>query len=242
MTGLINEARDVLLAARRGSVGALPDLGLDDAYRVQAAVLARRGAAVGGWKVAVVGGRAAAAPIADIDVFPSHAALVHAVGTRIESEIGFMLGRDLPPRTTPYSRVDILDAIAGASVAFEIVCARRGEPPAVPFTAFLADGLGNAGVVVGATLDGRAALPHRAVLSADGVEIAAGEHPLSDPLAALLAWVNDQQDVCGGLRAGQRVITGSFTGAPLVTAGPRYVATFGDPESSVTTWFLATSP
>ena len=238
MTALIEKARDVLLGARRGSTGALPDLGLDDGYRVQAAVLAVRGGGVAGWNVAVVGGRAAAAPIADIDMFPSHAALVHASGTRIESEIGFMLGRDLLPRTTLYSRADILDAIADSSVALEIVCARMGEPPAVPFTRFLADNLGNACVVVGAILDGRAPLPRRAVLAADGVEIAAGEHPNSDPLAALLAWANDQQDFCGGLRAGQRVITGSFTGAPLVTAGQRYVATFGSPESSVETCFL----
>jgi 2-keto-4-pentenoate hydratase len=238
MTGFIEKARDVLLAARRGRAGALPDLGLDDAYRVQAAVMARRGAAVAGWKVAIVSGRAAAAPIADTDVFPSHAAFVHAAGTRIESEIGFMLGRDLPPRTTHYSRADILDAIADSSVAFEIVCARMGEPPAVPFTSFLADNLGNAGVVVGAALDDRALLPRRAVLAADGVVIAAGEHPNSDPLAALLAWANDQQDFCGGLQAGQRVITGSFTGAPLVTAGQRYVATFGSPENSVETCFL----
>jgi 2-keto-4-pentenoate hydratase len=227
----------VLLAARSGVVSALPDLGVEDAYRVQAAVLARRGATVAGWKVAIVGGRAAAAPIAGSDVFPSDAVLVHAAGTRIESEIGFVLGRDLPPRETPYSRDEILEAIAGVNVAFEIVCARLGEPPSVPFPTFLADGLGNAGVVVGATLDGRAAFPPRAVLSADGVEIAAGEHPHGDPLAGLLAWANDQQDRCGGLRAGQRVITGSFTGAPLVHAGPRYVATFGDPASRVATRF-----
>jgi 2-keto-4-pentenoate hydratase len=237
MTGLVDHACDVLLAARTGAVGALPDLGVEDAYRVQAAVLARRGAPIAGWKVAVVAGRAAAAPIAGSDVFASDTVLVHAAGTRIESEIGFVLGRDLPPRAEPYSRADILDAISGVNVAFEIVCARLGEPPSVPFPAFLADGLGNAAVVVGATLDGRAPLPRRALLSADGVQIASGAHPHGAPLAALLAWANDQQDRCGGLRAGQRVITGSFTGAPLVHAGSRYVATFGDPANSVATRF-----
>jgi 2-keto-4-pentenoate hydratase len=237
MIGLVHEAQDVLLAARDGSTGSLPNLSANDAYRVQAALLASRRAAVAGWKVAIVGGRAAAAPIADIDVFRSNTQLLHTTGTRIESELGFLLGRDIPPRATPYSRADILDAIAGVNVAFEIVCARLGEPPSVPFTAFLADCLGNAGIVVGAPLDGQAAFPTRAALSADGVEIAAGEHPQGDPLAALVAWANDQQDHCGGLLAGQRVITGSFTGAPLVHAGPRYVAIFGAPASSVATRF-----
>ncbi|WP_293863310.1 hypothetical protein [uncultured Alsobacter sp.] len=233
MTGLVEKAGDILLAARSGLAGPLPDLGVEDAYRVQAAVLAKRGATVAGWKVAIVGGRAAAAPIANIDVFSSDDVLGHAAGTRIESEIGFVLGRDLPPRSATYDRADILDAIASVHVAFEIVCGRLGEPPAVPFTAFLADALGNAGVVVGAPVADRSALPPRAVLSAGGVEIASGEHPHGDPLAGLLAWANDQQDRCGGLKAGQRVITGSFTGAPLVDAGKRYVATFGDPATAV---------
>lgn len=233
----IEETRDILLAARSGPAGPLPDLGVEDAYRVQASVLAGRGAAVAGWKVAIVGGRAVAAPIADIDVFASADVLGHAAGTRIESEISFVLGRDLPPRTASYGRAEVLDAVATIHVAFEIVRGRLGEPPAVPFTAFLADGLGNAGIVVGAPLAGGATVPPRAVLSADGVEIASGEHPHGDPLAGLLAWVNDQQDRCGGLRAGQRVITGSFTGAPLVDAGRRYVATFGNPAISVATRF-----
>jgi 2-keto-4-pentenoate hydratase len=237
MTGLVEEARDILLEARSGPAGPLPGLGVEDAYQVQAAVLAKRSATVAGWKVALVGGRAAAAPIADIDVFASDDVLGEAAGTRIESEIGFVLGRDLPPRAEPYDRADILDAIATVHVAFEIVRGRLGEPPAIPFTAFLADGLGNAGVVVGAPVANCSTLPPRAVLSADDVEIASGEHPHGDPLAALLAWANDQQDQCGGLRAGQRVITGSFTGAALVDPGRSYIATFGDPAITVATRF-----
>ena len=233
----VEEARDILLAARSGPAGPLPDLSVEDAYHVQACVLAARGTAVAGWKVAIVGGRAVAAPIADVDVFASDDVLDHAAGTRIESEISFVLGRDLPPRPEFYTRAEVLDAVATVQVAFEIVRGRLGEPPAVPFTTFLADGLGNAGVVVGAPLSGGTALPPRAVLFGEGVEIASGEHPHGDPLAGLLAWANDQQDCCGGLRAGQRVITGSFTGAPLVDAGRRYVATFGDRAISVATRF-----
>lgn len=233
----VEEVCDILLAARFGPTGPIPSLSVEDAYQVQASVIAGRGATVAGWKVAIVGGRAAAAPIANIDILASDDVLDHSAGTRIESEISFVLGRDLPPRSVPYGRTEVLDAIAKVNIAFEIVRGRLGEPPAVPFSAFLADGLGNAGLVVGAPLASGAALPVRAVLLGDGVEIASGEHPHSDPLAGLLAWANDQQDCCGGLRAGQRVITGSFTGAPLVDAGKRYVATFGDPAIIVAARF-----
>lgn len=45
------------------------------------------------------------------------------------------------------------------------------------------------------------------------------------------------QNQCGGLKAGKRGISGSFTGAPLVDAGRRCVATFGESATGVATRF-----
>lgn len=227
MIDAVTRARDALLAAEAGGApGELPVLTPAEAYRVQAAVLAARGTPILGWKAALIGGEPAAAPITAM--VPSGAILTAAPGrtTRIETELAFRLGLDLPP-STAYVRADIVAAIAAVHPAFEIVGARLGEPPAVPFAAFLADRLGNAGLVVGEALaDDGAGMPARAVLTREGREIAAGPHPHGDPLATLLAWANARQDACGGLRAGQFVITGSFTGAPAVEAGATYRGCF----------------
>ena len=220
---------DILMARRQGqgTEKALPALTIDEAYAVQAVVIARLAETVGGWKLAIVDGMPVAAPLAARTVLQSGCRLACDPDTpfKIETELGFRLRHDLPARPNAYSRDDILAAIASVHASFEIVGARLGEPPDVAFTAFLADNLGNAYTVAasGCALD---VLPQRALLRRQGALCAEGSHPNGDPLAPLVAYANRQADALGGLRQGQLIITGSFNKAVPVTAGSSFEGVF----------------
>src|SRR5262249_23183510 len=132
---------------------------------------------------------------------------------------------DLPPRAVPYARDEVLAAIESVHAAFEIVGPRLGEPASVPFAAFLSDNLGNWGTVIG-TGHPAETLPAKGQLIRDGEVLAEDAHPNGDPLATLIAYADQQSDQLGGLRRGQFVITGSFTGAVPVTASGHYRGLF----------------
>lgn len=214
-------AGELLTRCRRdgGRLASLPELTEAEAYAAQAAVATALGERVGGWKVALVGGRAVAAPLLGASILASGAriALRPDRSLKLEVELGFTLARDLP--VGPLSRDDLFAAIASVHAVFEVVGPRGGEPPHTPFTAFLADNLGNAATVLAAGMP-LGDLPGLGRLSRDGDLLAEGLHPHGDPLAALLAYVALQPDALGGLKRGQLIITGSFTGAaPVATAG-----------------------
>lgn len=189
------------------------------AFAVQAAVATALDESIAGWKV---GFSPQKLPVAG----PLYASLVGSSGATltlprhtpliVEAEIGFRLAGDLPPRRDePYTREEILDAVAEVLIGFELIASRLGDPAKVPFTAFLADNLGNAGYIAGDAIRAfgdldLAAL--RCMLDVDGaiVHDRPGGHPQDDPVLPLLAWANAQQDGLGGLRAGQIVTTGSL--------------------------------
>ena len=203
------------------TIAAIP---YDAAYAAQREVAAALGEAVGGWKVAIgSGGVPVAAPLL--------ASTIHGDGVRldlpssdfvkIETELALRLASDLPPQAVPYTREDIMAAIASVSSAFEIVIPRAGEPPELPFGFYLADYLGNGATVLGPPVAWAPPLQGcKAQLWLDEALAATGEHPHGDPLASLLAYANRQADQMGGLRAGQVVITGSIT-KPLLLGKAR---------------------
>lgn len=223
----VSELADLLLAARQGRALSTspPDVPWADAYAVQAAVLGACGAEIGGWKVAIgPEGVPVAAPLFGATILESVAEVAreNSRTCKIETEIGFRLAQDLPRREAAYRRADIEAAIASIHSAFEVVTPRLGEPGEVPFSAFLADNLGNGFTILGKDFkdfpERGEALTGR--LLHNGVPLAEGRHAQTDPLLPLLLWANRQADALGGLRRGQIVITGSFTGAlPVVEAG-----------------------
>jgi 2-keto-4-pentenoate hydratase len=103
-----------------------------DAYRIQDAVIARLGEAVGGWKIGVASETAPAfcAPILAHMIRPSPAAYraeeLRLIG--IEGELALRLGRDLPPRDKPYDRTEVIEG-ATLHPAVEIVDSRFPDPP-----------------------------------------------------------------------------------------------------------------
>jgi 2-keto-4-pentenoate hydratase len=212
---------DALVAAHRGQPSttanaALPPTDYVSAMRVQRDVTEALGATVAGWKVGFSpDGVAVAGPLYASAVQPSRGSVrLTDRGFIVEIELAFRLARNLPRQ--PYTREAILDAIDEALIGIELVAGRHGEPPEVPYFAFLADNIGNAGYVTGASTRGFRALDLKALplrFSVDGevVQESRGGHPQGDPVEPLRAYASQPYDELGGLRKGQLVTTGSLT-------------------------------
>jgi 2-keto-4-pentenoate hydratase len=225
---------ETLIAARKSAglgepqVTALPD-DHASAMAVQQEVAEALGTRVVGWKLGFApDGRAVAGPLFAELVRPSPARFtLPSRGFVVEIELAFRLGRDLPKKD--WSRDDVLDAVEEVLVGIELVGGRRGEPPGVPYFAFLADNIGNAGYATGAsTREFRAldlkALPVRFSIDDALVEEKRGGHPQGDPAEPLRAYAADPNDRLGGLRMGQVVTTGSLTKPLRVDKPARIVA------------------
>ena len=225
-----------LISLRRGRDGnatnstiVSPLLSAEDAYGVQARVLRQLNEGVGGWKVAIgPEGQGVAAPLFASTILPSRSTVPIAAGMKIETELAFKLKRDLPARQAPYTRREILTAISTVQCAFEIIQARRAGDK-VAFAQMLADNLANGYTVLAAkTSQATHGLNDiEATIERDGIGVASGRHPSGDPLLAILQYANRSCDQLGGLRGGQVVITGSFTGALPVDAKSQYLGTVG---------------
>ncbi|MEJ0068383.1 MAG: hypothetical protein WDO24_06275 [Pseudomonadota bacterium] len=152
MSDEVRQAADLLVAARRrrqpldGLPPALRPPNPAAAFAIQDAVMAQLGERAGGWKVGLAPGAApSCAPMFASLIHPSPltlpAADVPLLG--IEAEIAVRLGRDLPPRATPYVREDVLAAIDGVCAAIEIVDSRYREFLKCSPDDKLADNVGN---------------------------------------------------------------------------------------------------
>lgn len=199
-----------------------------EAYRVQALVAARVGR-IAGWKV---GARAPGAP-------PTCAPLLEplmgqpASGRglfRIEAELVFRIGRALPPTGRAYGRSEVVAALAGVQAGIEVVDSRCAAWPALDPRLGIADHLAHGAMVLGsgaAVRDASYAEPHVS-LTVDGRTVLdqVGGNTAGDPLDLVVWLANRLADGEGGLRAGDLVTTGSFTGmtelAPGATARARF--------------------
>lgn len=229
--GLLLRAREEGTTLAADVVG-FPLSGAAEAYAVQALVAAKVGA-VGAWKVG------AAAPEAEPIYAPIFADLVHASPARldgaafhergIEAEIAYRLGRDLPVRGEPYTRAEVVEAVAAVLPAIEIVDSRLAGFEQQDAWWKLADNQVNGALVVGPALadwERIDPLTQPVRLMVDGEVVAAGEggNTAGDPLRLLVWMANHVGGHCGGLRAGQIVTTGSLTGVRFVEPGAHVVA------------------
>ncbi|MDP3841270.1 MAG: fumarylacetoacetate hydrolase family protein [Oxalobacteraceae bacterium] len=235
----------ILVARRRsGEQGPrLPECcrpsGLDAALAIQAAVSAQLGAGVAGWKCGLpAAGNWVLAPI--------YAGTVHTIGAgvrcalqaragqaRVEPELAFILGRDLPVRDRPYSPAEVDAAIARTHLALELIDSRYSDPHDASFAENLADGLLNSGLFIGPQAD--AGQARAASAMAITITIASGEqtrldgrHPSGDPRAPLY-WLTEFLRSKGlGLQAGQAVITGSYAGTFDLPLGQDIAIQYGE--------------
>jgi 2-keto-4-pentenoate hydratase len=226
-------AVDILLDARRTNkpIVELPvDLQpqtLEEAYFVQDK-LSWAYEAIGGWKVG--------APSADAEPMfaPMPAAWISCSGCEmrgrthryrgLEAEIAFLIGDDLPPRKTPYSRDEVLGAVESCHPAIEVLETAFVDPMKVDRLSMIADLQIHGGFVYGAACPDWQRIDfsqEHVTLAVDGaVRVErTGSNTSGDLLRLLPFLANEGAARTGGLRRGDWITTGSWTGYTLASAG-----------------------
>ena len=200
---------------------ALVPVSMDEVYFVQDTMAQALGA-IGGWKVgaATAEGEPVFAPMPAAGIGPDNSTLGGGRLRGVEAEVAFLLGEDLPARATPYSREEVARAVRSCHPAIEVLESGLVLPtdPALRMTQ-LADLQMHGGFVFGpATVDwqGIDFTKEVVTMGVDGVVRVerVGSNTAGD-LLRLLPWLASGAAArrTGGLRAGQWVTTGSWTGA-----------------------------
>ena len=235
---LIERAAAILVRARRDMVplSGLPDglkpTTIDDAHAIQDAVSASLGKLIGGFK-------AMAPPNQQPNRGIIYAGTIHASPCDlpaatvpqcgVEGEVAFVFRESLPDRAVPYSRNEVA-AVVDACAAIEVVHSRYASAAPVSNLEKLADSISNGALVHAApTANWRG-------LDLGNIKVTMvvnrktdlekhGGHPLGDPLAVAVTMANLWRDK-GGVRAGQIVTCGSYTGLKFLKAGDTCKVTF----------------
>lgn len=221
------EATNLLLDARRTGVPMmdLPEgmrpTSLQEAYVVQDAI-AKAYDEIGGWKIGAPSAEATPmfAPMPKVWIVPSGALLRGYRYRGLEAEVAFLLGEDLPPRATAYTRDEVLAAVASCHPVIEVLESGLTDPARAERFSMLADLQMHGGFVYGpAVADWRSIdfTAERVTLAVDGtVRVERTGSNTSGDLVRLLPWLaNEGAARTGGLRAGKWITTGSWTGNTL---------------------------
>jgi len=234
-------AADLLLNARRCAApiadlpAALAPTSLEEACFVQDAMhrILEPAAAQGprAWKVG------APAPDATPLFGPMIAAWINPSGALLdeprhrlrglEAEIAFLIGRDLPPRAAPYSRAELIDAIASCHPAIEELEAGLTIPSEAARFSAMADLQVHGGFIYGPAVDNWQKIDftqESVSLSVNGdvkVQRTASNSAGTDLLRLVLYLINEGAARTRGLQRGSWVTTGSWTGNTFASAGAR---------------------
>jgi 2-keto-4-pentenoate hydratase len=249
-TARIAEAAGLLAGARstRTRIAALPasatPQSVREAHAIQDEVAKRTGAVVGAYKANAPTASSEGlrglifAPVifASPVVFPT----AEAPQCGIEGEVAFRFRQDMPPRAAPYSRDEVAAAV-DACAAIEVVSSRYADSGTATVLDKLADNISNGGFVPGALLkDWRGLdlgqIKVKLTVNGETVVEKAGGHPIGDPLGVAVALV-DMMRSAAGVKAGQYVTTGSYTGLRYFKPGDRCHVVFeglGEAELSFT--------
>lgn len=234
------DAVQLLLSARRDptqKLHCLPEVMRpqteEQSYLIQRGVMAALGP-IGAWKVGSPhpAGPFTCAPIAEaaVQASPGQVLTEHCTDGGVEAEICVRLAHDLPPRATPYTPEDLRAAIATAHTAIEVLQSRYVDVDAVDPLSNLADSASNFGLVVGPAIPDWTALDLAAEsvgVVVNGAEIKRRTGNPAGDMTRLLVWLaNHGAAWAGGLRAGQYVTTGSWTGKEFVPPGATVTAAF----------------
>lgn len=154
----------------------------------------------------------------------------------LEAEIAFLVGRDLPPRRAaygqpPYTREEVLDAMASCHPAIEVLESAFTDPAQASRLASLADLQMHGGFVYGSPCPNWRDLDfttEHVLLAVDGIlRVERTGSNTSGDLLKLLPWLaNEGASRTGGLRAGQWITTGSWTGNTLACPNSTVEVTF----------------
>ncbi|WP_149588657.1 2-oxo-hept-4-ene-1,7-dioate hydratase [Tabrizicola flagellatus] len=226
-----------------------PGMTLDEAYAVQAALVARKraaGARVIGWKIGLTSRAMQQALGIDTpdsgvlmdDMLFAHGATVprgRFIQPRVEAEIAF--ATRAPLHGLEVTRDEVLAATDWVAPALEILDTRilRADPAtgrARIITDTVSDNAANAGIVLGPERHAADAFDLRwvgAIVTRDGVveETGLGAGVLNDPVTGILWLVHRLARYGEGVEAGQILLSGSFIRPVEAPPGSRFHADFG---------------
>ena len=228
----LGQAVRALVEARRSGRQVVPPFALpgrDAVYAIQDGVAKATGP-VSGWKVG------ARTPTAEPNPAPLlSGALVrspakfdgkamHMIG--VEIEISFRLVRDIAARPEPVGRDEALAAVGDAFVGMEVVDTRLADFKQVDPEWLLADNQMNHALVIGDSVANWKLLDWADLqvrLSIDGkVDIdQRGGLGAVDPVRPLAWMIDHAVRLRGGIRIGQAITTGSWTGLRYYSPGTR---------------------
>jgi 2-keto-4-pentenoate hydratase len=143
----------------------------------------------------------------------------------LEAEIAFKIGKDLPPRATPYTREEITDAIESCHPAIEELEAGVTVPSKVARFTMFSDLQMHGGFVPGPAVADWQKIDitkESVALAVDGkIEVVrtASNTAGTDLLRLLLYLANEGSARTGGLKRGGWITTGSWTGNTFAKAG-----------------------
>ncbi|MBR0968481.1 hydratase [Bradyrhizobium diazoefficiens] len=214
-----------------------------DGYAIQAALETHAAGKLFGWKIAAtseagqkhinVAGPLAGRIMGNMVIADGGTASMKgnemAVG---EPEFAFRMGRDLPPRTTPYTVDEVLAAVDSLHPAIEIPDSRFADFVGAGEAQLIADDACAHLFVLGAptTANWRAIdlVEERPQITLRGERyIGHGKNVLGDPRAALAWLANELRGLGLTLRAGEVVTTGTCHPPLPIKAGDQFAADFG---------------
>ena len=238
MSDAATQFADLIIAARADLSKRLADVphalrptSVEAAYAVQHKVAATFGA-IGGWKVGAPGGIRVCGALPASDVKPSPATLSAAVNPYrgIEAEVAFRMAADLPPRATPYSRAEVVAAIGTMHPAIEELETRFVDPDAFDLLTNLADTQSHGGFIYGPGTLNWQGIDLSSMVCEQHVDGTLSKdktgYPFGD-IMDMMEWLANVGAVwAGGLKAGQFVTCGSWTGKECVGAAANVRVSF----------------
>jgi len=200
---------------------------IEDAYRVQDEIAQYFGV-VGGWKVGASSQDA-------VPLFaPMPEAWIRGTGATlrgqqwrfraIEAEVAFLLSQDLPIRSEPYTRTEVVQAIESCHPAIEVLETGFTSLTVPNKLSSLADLQLHGGFVYGPPAPGWKSIDfatEHVTVSVNGKQIVSrtGSNTAVD-LVRLVIWLANEGGLrTGGLCAGQWITTGSWTGNTPINEG-----------------------
>jgi 2-keto-4-pentenoate hydratase len=227
----IRRAAHILVQARRDMkpLDGLPDelkpASIEAALAIQDEVSHQLGKLIGGFKAAAPpNGQPTRGIIygGTIHASPCELAASDVPQCGVEGEVAFIFRRDLPDRVKPYSRNEVAAAV-DACAAIEVVHSRFAQKAPVSNLEKLADSVSNGALVHDVPRSDWRDLPLarlKVTLSVNGKSVLeqVGGHPTGDPLGVAVVLANLWREK-GGVRAGQFVTCGTFTGLKHLQPG-----------------------
>ncbi|MDA9400042.1 2-keto-4-pentenoate hydratase [Bradyrhizobium sp. CCBAU 45389] len=214
-----------------------------EGYAIQAGLEALSRGKLFGWKIAAtsvsgqkhinVSGPLAGRIMSDTVIADGGTASMKGNAMRVgEPEFAFRMGRDLPPRATPYTVDEVLAAVGSFHPAIEIPDSRFVDFASAGEAQLIADNACAHLFVLGATTsaDWRAMdlVEERPQITLRGERyVGHGKNVLGDPRVALAWLANELRGLDITLRAGEVVTTGTCHPPLPIQAGDQFAVDFG---------------